>query len=340
MFNPKYKISNRLLENIKRIAALTAALNSGSFPRVVLVELERAAREISSYSSTSIEGNPLPLTEVKKILKNRPERLRDTEKEVINYNRALESLNRSLGREKTCLNLGLLQIIQKQITSGLLDKSRCGQVRIEPVFVNNPLTRKTIYWPPDHLDVKPLLNDLFAFINQNRGQIDPIILAGLFHKQLVVIHPFIDGNGRTARLATKVILAKMGIDTFNLFSFENYYNRNISKYFEQVGVLGNYYAIKNRIDFTAWLEYFTDGIIDELLRVQKELLRSKISPENALLPHHQAMLAYIKENGYISDKIYSGLTRRAKATRNLDFNKLITLGLIKKYGQGKGTYYK
>jgi Fic family protein len=340
MFKPKYTITNRLLANIKRIAALTAELNNCSFPRVVLVEMERAAREISAYSSTSIEGNPLPLTEVKKILKNRPERLRDTEREVINYNQALEALNRSLSKGETRLNLDFILGIQKKITGGLLEKYRCGRLRIEPVFVNNPRTRKTVYWPPDHQDVKPLLNDLIGFINNNRGAIDPIILAGLFHKQFVIIHPFIDGNGRTARLATKVILAAMGIDTFNLFSFENYYNRNVSKYFEKVGVLGNYYGIKGRVDFTAWLEYFTDGIIDELLRVGKELKASAISPETALKPYHQTILNYIKEHGYITDKQYAGLTKRAKATRNLDFKKLIALGLVKKHGKGKGTYYK
>jgi Fic family protein len=340
MFKPKYTITNRLLANIKRIAALTAELNNCSFPKVVLVAMERAAREISAFSSTSIEGNPLPLTEVKRILKNRPEHLRDTEREVINYNQALEELNRSLSQGEIRLNLALILGIQKRITSGLLEKHRCGRLRTEPVFVNNPRTRKTVYWPPDQQDVKPLLNDLLDHINSNRGSIDPIILAGLFHKQFVIIHPFIDGNGRTARLATKVILAAMGVNTFNLFSFENYYNRNVSKYFEQVGVLGNYYDLKDRIDLTLWLEYFTDGIIDELLRVGKELKASALSPATTLKPYHQEILDQIKERGFITDQQYAGSTKRARATRNLDFNKLIALGLIKKYGKGKGTYYK
>lgn len=340
MFKPEYVVSNQLLANIKRIAALTLDLNSRSFPKTVLMEMERAAREISSYSSTSIEGNPLPLTEVKRILKNQPKNLRDSEKEVVNYNRALEELNRSLNKGKIKLSLKLILGIQKQITMGLIEKYRCGKLRVEPVFVNNPKIGKTVYWPPDHQDVKRLMDDLISFVNTNAASIDPLILAGIFHRQFVIIHPFIDGNGRTARLATKVILAAMGVNTFNLFSFENYYNRNVGKYFETVGVLGNYYDIKDEIDFTEWLEYFTDGIIDELLRVGKELKAAAISPETAILPHHQAILDYIKEHGYITDKQYAGLTKRAKATRNLDFNKLISLGQIKKYGKGKGTYYK
>ncbi len=340
MFKPKYHISNRLLANIKRISALAAELNSRSYPKVVLMEMERAAREISAYSSTSIEGNPLPLTEVKKILKNRPQNLRDSEKEVLNYNRALGDLNHSLNKGQIDLKLPLIFEIQKKIMSGLIDKYRCGRIRNEPVFVNNPRTGKTVYWPPDQQDVKPLMSDLIDYVNRNASSVDPLILAGIFHKQFVIIHPFIDGNGRAARLATKVILASMGINTFNLFSFENYYNRNVSKYFEKVGLLGNYYELKARIDFTEWLEYFTDGIIDELLRVGKELKGAALSPETALLPHHRLILDFIKEHGYITDKQYAGLTKRAKATRNLDLKKLIDLGLIKKFGKGKATYYK
>lgn len=82
MFEPKYSISPRLLSNIKRIASIVAELNNRRFQKVVLVEMEREAREISAYSSTSIEGNPLPLTEVRKILKNAPQNARNSEIEV------------------------------------------------------------------------------------------------------------------------------------------------------------------------------------------------------------------------------------------------------------------
>ena len=52
------------------------------------------------------------------------------------------------------------------------------------------------------------------------------------------------------------------------------------------------------------------------------------------------MINFIKEKGFITDKDYSGLTDRAKPTRNLDFRKLIKLGIIVKIGKGKATYYK
>ena len=339
MFNPKFIITPKLLENIKRIGILVADLNNRRFPLVTLEGLERDAREISAYSSTSIEGNPLPLTEVKRIIKNKPLNLRDSEKEVLNYNKALGLLNREIEDHSVNFNLALILRIQRIITNGLISKNNAGKIRQEPVFVNDPRTGRPIYLPPDHQDVPKFLENLIGYVKENEGKLDPLIIAGLFHKQFVIIHPFTDGNGRTARLATKVLLANMGLNTFNLFSFENYYNQNVTRYFQNVGLRGNYYELEDSVDFTQWLEYFTDGII-EVLRVGKALETKILSPEKSLKPYHQKILQFIEENGYITDKDYAKLTTRAKPTRNQDFNKLIGLGLIERHGKGKATYYK
>ena len=96
MFNPKYTVTNTLLGNIKRIAEIVTELNSRRFPEVVKMEIARKAREISVFASTSIEGNPLPLTDVKRILKHAPEHVRDSEREVLNYNNALLELNEQI----------------------------------------------------------------------------------------------------------------------------------------------------------------------------------------------------------------------------------------------------
>ncbi len=340
MFNPKYTISNKLLSNIKRISEIVVELNNRNFSRIILLDMERRAREISAYSSTSIEGNPLPLTDVKRILKNSPENARDSEKEVLNYNKALVNLDALIKNGQEIFNKKLIIQVQQTVITGLIEKYRCGEIRQEAVFVNNPKTHQTVYLPPNHQDVSKLLEELFFYLDKSKNTIDPLILAGIFHKQFVVIHPFVDGNGRTSRLATKVLLAKMGLDTFHLFSFENYYNQNVTRYFKEVGCLGDYYEVRDQIDFTSWLEYFTDGIIDELLRVIKELEKEKISPSDELKEYHQNIISYIKEKGYIADRDYAALTQRARPTRNLDFRKLIAAGIIEKFGKGKATYYK
>lgn len=339
MFQPRYTITNKLLANIKRINTLVSELNDKRFPNVVLLELERSASEVSTYASISIEGNPLPLTEVKKILKSRPVHIRESEKEVLNYNQSLQDLNSMLARGEIKISLSLILKIQKQITAGLLPSFESGKFREKTVVINNPRTRQAVYLPPDVKDVAPLVRDLIKFINENINIIDPLILAGIFHKQMVVIHPFMDGNGRTTRIATKVLLAAMGLDTFNLFSFENYYNKNVTRYFQTVGEFGNYYEIGGNTSFTDWLEYFTEGIIDELLRVGKLLPEAASSPGGQLQPYHLKMLEHIRKKGFIADSAYAKLVKRAKATRALDFKKLIELGLIERHGRARATYY-
>lgn len=339
MFIPKYTITNKLLANIKKISSIIIELNNRRFQKVVLYELEKKAREISTYTSTSIEGNPLSLTDVKQIIKKRPENLRDSEQEIINYNDVLEQLNINLQKQSIDMDIDMILSLHKKIVNKLIPKYQIGKLRKEPVFVNDPKTGRTIYWPPDYGEISGLVKDLLEFVKNNKEIIDPLIVAGIFHKQFVVIHPFMDGNGRAARVCTKIIMADMGLDTFNLFSFENYYNRNVTNYFDNVGVSGNYYDIVDLLDFTGWLEYFTNGIIDELLRVKKLLISTSAGPTTELFPYHEKIIKSIEEKGFITDKDYSKLTERAKATRSLDFNRLMDLDYIERKGKGRSTYY-
>jgi Fic family protein len=339
-FNPKYIITHKLLANIKKINSLIQELNNKRFPHVILFELEKAAREVSTYASTSIEGNPLPLTEVKKILKSKPQNIKQSEQEVLNYNQALKKLNNKLKKGLLTLNLNLILNIHYQIMGKLMDPNEIGKLRTKPVVINNPQNGQIVYLPPEVKDVKPLVKELLDFVHQKKEFIDPLIIAGIFHKQFVIIHPFMDGNGRTCRLATKVLLAQIGLNTFNLFSFENYYNKNVTHYFQKVGLEGNYYDLTKKIGFTEWLEYFTEGIIDELLRVEKILSTSTVSPQDELQAHHKIILDFIKKKGFITNKDYAQLTQRAKATRVLDFQKLIKMNLIVKKGKGRATYYQ
>ena len=174
MFKPRYTITDRLLAHIKQINALINELNHRRFPHIVLVELEKMARAVSAYASTSIEGNPLPLTAVKKILKFKPTHIRNTETEVLNYNQALQDLDSQLKIGKIKLSLDLILKIHHQITTGLLPKFESGKLRQKPVVVNDPATMQLIYLPPDANDVKSLMESLIEFTNSNRDKIDPL----------------------------------------------------------------------------------------------------------------------------------------------------------------------
>lgn len=339
MFKPKYNISNQLLNNVKQITQLIAKLNYQKFSKPVLMDLANNAREVSVFASTSIEGNPLSLTQVKKILKSHTKSIKNSEQEVLNYNLALICLNKVIKSKKTKLSSDLILNIHKIVANHLLPNFESGHFRKKPVVVNDPRTNNVVFLPPDHAQVELLMQELIVFITQKTGAIDPLILAGIFHKQMLIIHPFVDGNGRTARLITKFLLAKMGVNTFNLFSFENYYNKNVTRYFQTVGECGDYNDLANKINFTKWLEYFTEGIIDELFKVSELLPKSIDSPKNKLEKHHLKIINFIKNNGYITDKDYAKITPRAKATRALDFKKLIELEIIERRAKGRATYY-
>jgi len=339
-WGPHYTISNKLLLTIREIGESIGEIKAQHLTHTALAKLELDARELSSYASTSIEGNPLPLTDVKRLLKSRKESIRDTEREVLNYNRALQTLYNSVRQNSFELDVKTLEYLQGQVVDGLMDNpSHCGALRQDPVIIRNPhKIDEVVYIPPDAKEVRQLTRALMTFVNQNIGKIDPVILAGVFHRQNVIIHPFIDGNGRTTRLLTSAILGKAGLDLFEIFSFEDYYNRNITRYFKAVGLEGDYYELKDNIDFSAWLEYFAEGILDELRRVIK-LLPEQSTPQPRLEPHHQQILDYIDERGSITQREYGAISDRSLASRKLDFEKLIRLNLIKAKGIGRGTYY-
>jgi Fic family protein len=340
IWTPKYTISNKLLSTVREIGESQGELKLFHLSDQDLAKLEIEAQELSSYASTSIEGNPLPLTDVKRLLKTHKENVRDTEREVLNYNKALQSLYADVRSGKFKLNIKTLEKIQGQVVNGLMDNpAHCGALRKAPVIIRNPRKiDEIVFIPPDSKDLRKLTSDLLKFIESNIGKIDPVILAGIFHRQFVIIHPFMDGNGRTTRLLTTAILGKSGLDLFEIFSFENYYNRNITRYFKAVGLEGDYYDLQDDIDFSAWLEYFADGILDELRRVRKTL------PEQAgakprLEPHHKKILTYIEKHGSITQREYGTISSRSLASRKLDFDKLLKLNLIKAEGTGRGTYY-
>ena len=100
----QYQITPSLLKLIKDIHLTIARIENLHPSDLKLFELKKDALEQSSYSSTSIEGNPLPLTEVRKILKQRPQNLRDTEREVLQYNDTLVWLNSEIESNKIAFN--------------------------------------------------------------------------------------------------------------------------------------------------------------------------------------------------------------------------------------------
>lgn len=337
MFEPKFIIRPRLLRTIREIGETLGMIRARNLSEARLARLTHAAQALSAHASTSIEGNPLPLTDVKRLLKQAPAQARDTEREVLNYNRALEWVQDRVKTGRFDLSTTTFETVQGLVVDGLMENPfDVGHIRQKPVIIRDPrVADSTVFLPPDHQDVPDLCEDLFAYLRRNLNELDPILLAGIFHKQAVIIHPFMDGNGRSTRLMTTGILGMTGLDVFSIFSFEEYYNRNVTRYFQMVGEQGDYYDLKGSAEFSNWLEYFAEGILDELKRVQKSLPQK----QPRLEPHHRLILDHIEAHGSITQKEYGEISDRSLASRKNDFARLVQLGLIRQVGGGRSSHY-
>jgi Fic family protein len=113
--------------------------------------------------------------------------------------------------------------------------------------------------PPEAKDVPVLMGEMVFWISQVEKEKFPVpLIAALVHYQFVTIHPFYDGNGRTARLLATFILHKRGYGLNGFFSLEEQHARDLGGYYKAITVHPhhNYYMGREEADLTPWLEYF------------------------------------------------------------------------------------
>jgi Fic family protein len=133
-------------------------------------------------------------------------------------------------------------------------------------------SRRIVYMPPEAVDVRQLMGELLDWLRLSEREGVPCpIRAGIAHYQFATIHPYYDGNGRTARLLTTLILHRGGYDLKGLYSLEEYYARDLSAYYEAlaVGPSHNYYEGRAEADMTEWVEYFCAGMAESFEGVRR-----------------------------------------------------------------------
>lgn len=147
----------------------------------------------------------------------------------------------------------------KRVRGGV---SAPGAYRKVQNYVVNSRTRAIIYTPPPAREVAILMADLVAWIG-NQRELNAVLLAGIAQFQLVHIHPFLDGNGRTARLLSTLWPYRSGYDFKRLFSISEYYDRDRPAYY------GAIQSVRERgMDLTGWLEYFAEGLAAQMSEVR------------------------------------------------------------------------
>lgn len=333
MFSPKFHITSKILNYLTRITESRSAILVSPMVPKWEVKLRKEAMLKSTYASTNIEGNTLSLEEVSELMIGRDIVASHRDKtEVINYFDALEYLDK-LAKVPEIQIKDMLKI-QEIIMHGVISKTDgCGRFRQgkEYVYVGNALTGEVVFRPPITSQVPALMQSLVDWINSNNTvEINAVLEAGIVHYEMVRIHPFIDGNGRTARALATLVLLRRQFDIKRFFALDDFYNSNRRRYYEILDSVN-----PKTLDLTNWLEYFCEGVLISIEAVRRRIPQQGIR----LKKHHKTIMDYVMQYGHIDAGVYAKLTRRKRATRIKDLHELVDMGLLRMKGKSRGAFY-
>jgi Fic family protein len=342
MFSPNFGYTNRIVNNLVLItSAREIVLNSYLVPKWE-VSLRRDALIKAAHASTAIEGNPLTLEEVSRLAEGREVMAsRKAKQEVLNYLNVLKRIEKyqNAGKvtEKDILKM------HKDVTKGTLDSfEHEGNYREIQVYVGNRITGEVTFMPPPPQEVPVLMGGLIEWLNSDDScGLSPVIVAGIAHYEFVRIHPFVDGNGRTARALATLILHLKEFDIKRFFALDDYYDGDRMAYYAALRSVD-----QNTLDLTGWIEYFTDGVHISISKVREAVLRLSLEKHKketrgqiALTERQMKIVEHIQRNGRIttgeSAKMFD-ITRQAALK---ELSRLALLEVIKPEGKGRGAYY-
>jgi len=336
MFQPKYKLTTKIVSNLTQIEWFHGQLEALQIPKKLELNLERDNLVQSSYISNSIEGNPLTLPEVTNLLLDDRLPTNRDEKEVHNYFGLLKQMD---GYTDQLISLALVKKFHLELLKGVKDfagKFRNQKVAIGHKEVGGKGSSFVIkHEPPFHqiAKIKKATKELFDWANRTVELPIPL-KAGIFHHQFVYVHPFEDGNGRACRLLTTLIFLKNQYPINKYFVLDDFYDIDRDLYSDKLHTADSG-------DKTEWLEYFTEGIMYSL---QSALARIKESydtmrVEDRPTPKEQEVIKIIKSQREVTaPQIAKILKVSRQQAHGLLFN-LVEKGLVDKKGKTKSSYY-
>ena len=255
---------------------------------------------------------------------------RDDKKELLNYKKAMDFISRYLGKDDP-VSEGIIRELHKIIVKGVRGgQADPGNYRKIQNYVVNSRTREVIYTPPGPLDVPLLMREFVEWINKVEN-LSPILVAGIAQFQFVHIHPFIDGNGRTARLLSTLILYKTGYDFKRLFTISEYYDKDRPAYYQAIQTVR-----KNNMNMTTWLEYFVDGLRSQMAEIQtkgEQLIKQdsqlqKIKKMGLNIRQEKAV-KYLILKGTLSVNEYQSVASCIRRTAQRDLEELVEKKIVK-----------
>lgn len=340
VFTPQFRISTKIAEAISKIERCRGFLDAANLSQSWLSKMQEKAFILEAHSTTHIEGTELDLEQAEKLLKgeNIIDENPDDIQELLNYKKAFEFVSQYV-KEQNPITEGLVREIHKLLVRDVRGNyATPGEYRKIQNYVVNSITKEIIYTPPSAFEVPLMMKDLIEWL-QNIKEIPAILVAGISQFQLVHIHPFLDGNGRCARLLSTLCLYRSDYDFKKLFTISEYYDKNRSDYYAALQSVR-----KNNLDMTEWLEYFTKALMEQLESVQMQVtqtikLDNLVKTKN-LSDRQLQIMEYFLEKGSIKiqelEQLFAPINRRS-LQRDLKF--LVTENLLQQEGSGKSTFY-
>jgi Fic family protein len=276
-----------MLRQLKAIEQTAGFLKAVELRPEWIAEVRNRTHAQEALASLQIEGNSLTFREAFALVQETPAReLRDSEREFCNYLRAFDAIDSLRGERDTVLTKGDLLNLHRLLVDGVRGGGRfAGEFRREEVKVGDFAAGDAVvhHQPPSWLEVKAMTEELLAWIQAGKAKGDgnddpwvhPVIQAGIAQHRLVWIHPFVDGNGRTARMFTTLLLYQRGYDFKHLFELSSYYNENRDDY---------YRALRSADaggDYTDWLTYFLGGFAYQMVVIQDLARKGALPKENS-----------------------------------------------------------
>lgn len=342
MFKPKFEYDRKIVNNLIEItSAREIILNAYLIPKWD-ISLRREALIRATHASTSIEGNPLTLEEVNRLAHGKEvTAARKTKQEVLNYLGVLENIDK-YQKDDRITEKSILKL-HKDITKDTLENPFYeGKYRDIQVYVGDRITDEVIFMPPPPEKVPNLMKEFVSWLNSNDFfELHPVLIAGISHYEFVRIHPFVDGNGRTARALATLILYLREFDIKRFFALDDYYDSDRTAYYTALKSVD-----QKTFDLTNWLEYFTDGVLISISRVKEKVLRLSIERKKkekmgqiALTERQMKILEYIQRNGRMTSGEIQKMFKISRQAAHKEIKKLISIDVIEAKGSGKAIYY-
>jgi Fic family protein len=332
-FTPHFSITNSIAAALTRIERARGFLDAAKLSEEWLATMRSRALLLEAHHTTHIEGTRLTLEQAEQLLAGRavPEADPDDARELLNYAGAFGFVSGWLN-EGGPITEGLIREIHKRLVAGVRGRAAApGEYRRIQNYVVNAATREIIYTPPPAHDVPVRMRELAVWLNEP-GEVHPVLASGIAQFQLVHIHPFLDGNGRTSRLLSTLCLYRTGYDFKRLFTISEYYDRDRAAFYRALqGVR------EAGMDLTGWLRFFTEGLATQLdeVKVRGEIaIRRDVLALRYGLSDRQALaLGHAIEHGRLTireyESLFPGVNRR---TLQRDLKALVDLRLLSEYG--------